>query len=945
MVFRRLGGALLQRLLLFLMAGLVAVTLLHVPAGIIAPKSKTEPVTYAAERWVDATKAYLTALGRGDLGTLKRLGVQGYQQDQPVTQLLAQQVPRSGFLLASALILSLSLGTLLGYLSSRFGNRWLRSLVLTSTLLLLSFPDILMVFLLRSFVAWGLATFGVKLLGSGSIAGLPVQDLIGPVLALSALPLAVVARLAAVAFDDVYNQFYVRTAHSKGLHPMRVVLKHVLRNAWIQVADAGPMIVGSLVTGLVVVEYAFYYPGLGRTLGLMLERGGQPGAASSVALALLVGAILTDTLFGMVRMALDPRLGERERDRHEGGGGRFRLSDLRFSPAAALRQFWLGLKELPYAISQTAWTARPSYLLRGIWRNPPLLIGLIGVLTLVALALFGGQLADLRATGSTPKYILHNKEVFFPPFKPGLTGYPLGSDMAGRDLLSRLLVGARYTLFFTLAVTPVRFLIAVPWGLLAGFWRGGWAGSSRTLGLMFSALPVMLIPAALLPLQSLFTNGAVTGYSFWLVTIILAAAGVPRLVESVRQQVESTLVLPFIEGARATGASTGRILRKHVLPHLSPQLWVMAAADMAWTLLLLAQLGVFSIYLGGAVSVDAAYGVTGGPVIPRIPDWSSMLSKPYEVIYRAPWAIRIPALVFLLAIVIFNLTAEGLRRQAQNLSVKAALPEPETLPDGTERIPVRAKRRLALEWTATAVLTAMLVGVTVQYGGAEAPPPPAELTALDRAKRDLTLVLETIYGTGGQFERAKAVSQMQNVVIRYLQESFRVKQDATQIQGDSQGRVNLFPFDDVLVVQFQAPTGILSDGAFHSFIWVQDRERGQVTPMNVAVKPVYIASANGVLLMAGTVPGPDNWEIMTLSRMDTGGWMPDSDLAARLVRKIPKEYNAVQDRGIGNSARPVIALTGGPLNSARLDPSGDVTVCIDTKGPCTTVPFKDFATR
>ncbi|MFZ5828120.1 MAG: ABC transporter permease subunit [Bacillota bacterium] len=942
MSFRLWGGALLQRILLFIMAGIVAVTLLHVPAGIITPKSRQEAPTYSTERWLKATGDYLRQVSRGDLGELKALGVQGYKDDQPAVAVLKSQAPRSVSLLGIALLLSLSLGTLLGFVSSKFGHRLLRAPTLGAVLLLLSFPDILIIFLLRALVLWAMTQFGVQLLSSGTFGAFQAQDMIAPALALSAMPLVLVARVASVAFDEIHSMMYVRTAHSKGLHPGRVVIGHVLKNAWIQVADAAPLIVGSLVTGLVVVEYAFYYPGVGRTLGLMLERGGQPGAASSFALVLLAGAILTDALFGAIKLALDPRIKEREAGR-EAAGGRFRLSSLQaLSPLALLRGLSLWLSDLPYTLGQAAWSLRPSHLLRGIWRNPPLLIGLIGILGLVSLALFGGNLADLRATGVAPKYITHNGEVFFPPFQPGLTGYPLGSDMAGRDMLSRLLVGARYTLFFTLAVTPVRFLIAVPWGLAAGFSGGIWATGGRTLSLMFAALPVMLIPAAVLPVQAVVGNRD-TQSTFWLVTIVLAVVGVPRLVESVRQQVESTLVQPFVEGARATGATGGRILTRHVLPHLAPQLWVAAAADMAWTLLLLAQLGVFSIYLGGAVFVGAAYGERGGALIPRLPDWSSMLSKPYDVIYRAPWAVWVPAVAFLLAIVIFNLTAEGLRRQAQRLASKAALPEPEVLPDGTERIPPRAKRRLALEWVAATMVLALSLGVGVKYGRAEAPAPPVQLTPLEQARGALQRTLDTIYGTGDQYEKARSVSALSPTVSRYLAEAHKAKVKAADMQEDSRGRLNLFPLEGTNLIQFQVPSGILSESAFHSFIWIQDAQSGMITTANIAMKPTYAAVQKGHLIMTGTVPGPDNWEIFFFSRSDSGRWGPNASMAERVSGEIPPGFNAELVTRFNSNPKNQIRMTGGPLNSARVDPSGDVTVCKHSSGPCVTIPFEKYA--
>lgn len=940
MTVTRWASAFSQRAALFLLAGIAAVFLLHAQTGILPPTARGEQPVFSARTWAGSGTTYLKQVATGDLGTVRPMRVPGYSQEQPVAKVLTEQAPRSLYLLSVALAVSLLFGTLFGYLASQFGVRLLRGATLTGTLLLLSTPDILLIFLLRKLVVWGMSEFGLKFLRVSFTGDLAATDITAPAIALAALPLAIVARTAAVAFDEVYRELYVRTAVSKGVHPLQVVLQHVLKNAWIRVAEAAPLIVGSLVTGLVVVEYAFFFPGLGRTLGLMLERGGQPEAASSIVLALLIVAVTVDAAFGAARLALDPRLGT-EHARSAGAG--------KISPVEALRALlsvpadllnWV--RDMPYAVSRAVWTWRPGRVLLEIGRNPPLLIGLLGVLALLFLAVFGGQLADLRTIQSVPKFVLANDEVFFPPYKPGLPGYPLGSDMAGRDLLARLLVGARYTVLFSLAITPVRFLFALPWGLVAGFRGGLAAGGARMLGLMLCALPVILVPAALLPLTALSASAG-RWLSFWLVTLVLATVGIPRLAETIRMQVETTLAQPFIEGARASGAGGARILIRHVLPHLAPQLWVAAAGDMAWTLLLLAQLGVFGIFLGGGAFIATgmeAEGTSSGIVLPMIPDWSSMLSKPYEVIFRAPWSLWVPAAAFTAAITSFNLVAEGLRRRAQSLTAAPGAPQPESGAEGAERSPAPARRRLAMEWTAAAAVLALVGGAVVRYGGTDQPvlatgPNAEALTPLERSRSDLQLTLDQVFGTGDSLDRSKAATQLRTVVPAYLQEAHKASFTSVQIQQDARGRLNIFELGQLWrLIQVQVP-GISSG----SHLFFQALSSGGVQHAQVADKPVYLALTGdgSVLVVTGTVPGPDNWTITVWSR-EGERWQRDGRLAEQLHSRIPADYSARLLSSAGNRIS-AIEMTGGPLNTARVGQNGDVEVCKSTRGPCVIVPW------
>ncbi|MFZ5823334.1 MAG: ABC transporter permease subunit [Bacillota bacterium] len=947
MQLQRWTRAILQRFALFLCAGLIAVLLLHVQAGVIQVPAGAS--TFSTSQWLSASGEYLSQVIRGELGTLQPLRVTGYMQEKPVAAELQGRAPASLLLLALGLVVSLAGGTLLGLLGSRFGAGWLRPPTLLGTLLLLSTPDILVVLGLRALVVWFLSAFGLKLFSLTALgASLQPSHFIAPTLALAALPLAVVARVAAVAFDEVHDQLYIRTARAKGATPLRVILRHALKNGWIRVAEAGPLVMAALVTGLVVVEYILYFPGIGRTLGLILEKGGQPTASSSIAVLLLGWAVLIDIAFAAIRLALDPRLEEHRRPEARGPAAALPAGQWVRSLGTLPRALAHRVREWPAALAQAAWIWRPSRLWKELLTNPPLLLGLTGVGALAVIALFGGRFLDLSTAHRIPAYIVTGGEVFFPPYKPGTPGYPLGSDMAGRDLLARLVVGARYTLFFTLAVTPVRFLVALPWGLAAGLTGGLWRQSARTLGLVFSALPVLLIPAALLPLVPVLGHSS----SYWLITAILAAAGIPRLVENIRQHAEAVAVQPFLEGARAAGAGSGRIFWRYLFPHLLPQLWVIAAADMAWTLLLLAQFGVFSIFLAGSVTVMTGFEVMSNSktiAISRIPDWSSMLSRPYDVIYQAPWSIWVPALCFLAAIIAFNLVAEGLRRRAQALQ---ALPLPEESP--------RARRRLLLEWAATGAVLVMLTGLTLNYGtaspayafGEEAKSP------LDMARLELRAVLELASGTAPDLDRSRAAGALKGAVTTYLKELQAAGLPLTEIEADTQGRISLIDGDGYLLLNAYLPN---LPSKLPSYVFVVEKRSGQLidritTSIKVnhfTVLPKAGRHTQGsrmnptdwivdYVILAGPIPEMgDRWGLSV--------WAGAYDQTPRLAYSNQSSFvSSLYDRqGEKHDLQVVKAGYGGgyvlvtPTSQSRFTVAGngDLAICRQADGPCATFPW------
>ncbi|MFZ5825002.1 MAG: ABC transporter permease subunit [Bacillota bacterium] len=930
----------LNRIALVLVAGLMIVMLAHIEAGTFLVEYKGVQVAHwSADNWFGNVVQYLKGVAQGDLGTMTAMRVPGYTLNQPVSLILSRFGANSLVLLGAALLISLALGTLLGILSSRFGFRGVRLPALASSLVLISMPDILIIMLLRRLLVFVLSSYGVKLFSLTALGGeVTASHFVAPLLALSALPLGVVARVSAVAFDEVYDQLYIRTAVAKGARPLRVIVKHAMKNAWIRVAESSPLIMSSLVTGLVIVEYVLYFPGIGRTMGLILEHGGRSAAAASIALVLLVGATLIDLLFSAVRLALDPRLAQQHGGRHASfapGVSGWGLAAPRFDWQGAL----VALAEWPERARQWLWRNRPSRILRVIGQNPLLLIGVIGVAVLLVTALFGAQFVELANRKEVIKVAYRNGDVIYPPYPPGTDGFPLGSDLAGRSIWSRILIGARYTLFFTLAVTPVRLLLALPWGLAAGLRGGLWAGAGRTAGLVVSALPVLLIPALLLKVQKLTSLRPESAGGFWLITAILAVVGIPRLAEAVRQHVEAVAVQPFVEGARAVGAGAGRILWRHILPHLTPQLWVAAAADMAWTLLLLAQFGVFSIYLGGSVFVATGTEIMGatssGVLVPVIPDWSSMLSKPYDVIYKAPWALWAPGVAFLFAIISFNLVAEGLRRWTQRMTGAIRREEfPATAP---------ARRRLALEWGAAAAVTLFLLSYTGRYAyenqalqtSAQVQP------TLERARLRMNEVLQMAVGKGISLQRDDALRLLPKVVEEFLLHAYKAGMSPAQMEEASQQLLRVRYVEGFFVADVP---GLEGPALATTPVFVVDENAASVSTVDSIIRLESVTALpqpteGRWLILAGKTgdsghPAVSLWSgpFSSFRYPYTYSWRSAPFPLRMLPDLAPPEYGL---RAVGSGPQARLEAQGA-LTDLAVEPSGNLKLCA-TDGACTTL--------
>lgn len=251
--------------------------------------------------------AYLDNLSRLSLGVSPRFNL-------PVSELIASRLGNTLLLMGAALGAALVLGLAMGTVMGAFAGRWPDRLLSVCALLLYSTPGFwlaLMAIVLFSIKLGWLPSGGTSTIGADLQGGAWLFDrlryLLLPALAMSAFYIAIFARLTRAAYLEVSRLDFVRTAHAKGLHPVTVALRHVLRNALIPVSTVAGLHVGAMLGGAVVIESVFGWPGLGRlAFESVMARDHIVLLGILLMSSLLV--IVANLLVDVLQLFLDPRV-------------------------------------------------------------------------------------------------------------------------------------------------------------------------------------------------------------------------------------------------------------------------------------------------------------------------------------------------------------------------------------------------------------------------------------------------------------------------------------------------------------------------------------------------------------------------------------------------------------------------------------------------------------
>lgn len=234
-------------------------------------------------------------------------------------------------------------------------------------------------------------------------------------------------------------------------------------------------------------------------------------------------------------------------------------------------------------------------------------------------------------------------------FEPPSVAHPLGTDDLGRDILLRLLYGARVSLAVGIAAALAAALIGTAAGLFAA-WRGGVADAlvMRLADFMLAlpALPLLVLLAAADPSRiGLPARGEAAGDVLRIV-VILAAFGWVGVARLARAAALAALSRDHVRAARALGATEARILARHVLPALLPPVAVATALAVA-----------------GAILAESTLSFLGLGISPPAPSWGNMLANAQELVFSAPWAAVWPGLAIMATVAGCTLVADGVRRR------------------------------------------------------------------------------------------------------------------------------------------------------------------------------------------------------------------------------------------------------------------------------------------
>jgi peptide/nickel transport system permease protein len=255
-------------------------------------------------------------------------------------------------------------------------------------------------------------------------------------------------------------------------------------------------------------------------------------------------------------------------------------------------------------------------------------------LVIIAIFVISALLAPVLAPYDPSEQFFDGLTLEGSPLPPG-ERFWFGTDTNGRDQFSRLLYGARTSLLIGILANGLAVSVGALLGIIAGYLKGITGAAIMRFTDLMMAFPPLLLAIAL---------AAVLKPGLDIVILVIALVNWVQIARVVYAETIAISEREFIEAARAMGASTGRILWRHIFPHLIPTIIVYSTLGIATTVLLESMLS----FLGRGVQ-------------PPTPAWGMMIFESQSYFLNAPWLVFIPGAAILILALAFNLVGDGLR--------------------------------------------------------------------------------------------------------------------------------------------------------------------------------------------------------------------------------------------------------------------------------------------
>jgi peptide/nickel transport system permease protein len=267
--------------------------------------------------------------------------------------------------------------------------------------------------------------------------------------------------------------------------------------------------------------------------------------------------------------------------------------------------------------------------LRTIRQNPVSLVGLIIVVAFIILGILAPWITPRPEEAWGAVYYM-DRRLQYPS-----SNYAFGTDEMGRDLLSRIILGARFSLIIAVSVVGLALLIGVPIGIISGYSGGSLSSAMMRITDMFLAFPPLLLAIAL---------AAVLGRGLENAIVSLAISWWPWYARLAYLQTSRVKSYPFVDAAKVVGVGKLSIMFRHIMPNSLTPVIVQSALDM-----------------GSAILEAAALSFLGLGVQPPTPEWGLLVSEGWMYINKAWWISLFAGLAILVVVLGFNLLGDALR--------------------------------------------------------------------------------------------------------------------------------------------------------------------------------------------------------------------------------------------------------------------------------------------